>query len=211
MAISAICKQCTGRVFEVLPGLWDECEPQGESAQDEIKPLCFSMVLLSNMEAGDEREMLISNMLPRALRALRSDESALRQIAARSMAEICQASPLKGMTAIIRSVIPVLGDVSDDWARLGACEMLHRVTVELGHDLLPYAVFFVVPILGGMSDSLPSIRETSTKCFGTLLKILPLEEGVPDPVGLDADLMTSKLTERSFLEQLLDTSKVWIV
>ena len=65
-----------------------------------------------------------------------------------------------------------------------------------------------MPVLGSMSDSISAIRETSTKIFGSLLKILPLEEGVPDPVGLDEDLMTSKQTERAFLEQLLDTSKV---
>lgn len=48
----------------------------------------------------------------------------------------------------------------------------------------------------------------ATQVFGSLLKILPLEEGIPDPVGMSRDLLVTKQNERVFLEQLLDTSKV---
>jgi len=74
--------------------------------------------------------------------------------------------------------------------------------------VLPYAIFLVVPILGRMSDQHMAVRQTITKTFATLLRLLPLEAGIPDPEGLSADLVAEKRKERRFLEQLLDTSKI---
>lgn len=208
MTLSAICHECGDDVFDVLPCIWDRCALEAESSDDELDALCVSMVLIAKMGNSRAREKLIDTTLSKALLAIRSDKCALRQMGTRALAETCAASPLVGMTAAIRNVIPMLGDMSDDWSRLGSCETLHRVITRVGQDIFPFAVFFVVPILGGMSDSIPAVREASTKCFGSLLRILPLEQGVADPEGLDADLMTSKATERTFLEQLLDTSQV---
>ena len=74
--------------------------------------------------------------------------------------------------------------------------------------VLPYAVFLVVPILGRMSDAHAAVRQTITKTFARVLQLLPLEASIPDPEGLSADLAAKKTDERRFLEQLLDTSKI---
>src|SRR5690606_1094449 len=74
--------------------------------------------------------------------------------------------------------------------------------------ILPYIVFFTIPILGCMSDQDPDQRRVATLCFAKLVKLMPLEKGVADPEGLDLDLIQKKQDERKFLEQLLDGSKV---
>jgi len=62
-------------------------------------------------------------------------------------------------------------------------QTLHKNPYTL-NQVLPYAIFLVVPILGRMSDVHVAVRQTVTKTFATLLKLLPLEAGIPDPEGL---------------------------
>ena len=83
----------------------------------------------------------------------------------------------------------------------------------------------VVPILGRMSDSDDEIRSTATNIFASLVKMVPLEVctgtftltfilinnikvGLPDPPGFSEDLLKRRETEREFLSQLLDGTKV---
>jgi len=90
---------------------------------------------------------------------------------------------------------------------------------------LPYVIFMVVPILGRMSDSDDDIRSTATNTFASLVKMVPLEvcaslladdiyltnqnqAGLPNPPGFPEDLLKRRETERQFLTQLLDGSKV---
>jgi len=112
------------------------------------------------------------------------------------------------METVIRSVLPLLGDAANTARRLGATEALYTLVIAMDLKVLPYAIFLVVPILGRMSDGHIAVRQTITKTFATLLRLLPLEAGIPDPEGLSADLVAEKQKERRFLEQLLDTSKI---
>ena len=84
----------------------------------------------------------------------------------------------------------------------------------------------VVPVLGRMTDSDDEIRSTATNTFASLVKMVPLEvspcfspalnnenltmtqAGLPDPPGFSDDLLKRRDTEREFLSQLLDGSKV---
>ena len=85
----------------------------------------------------------------------------------------------------------------------------------------------VVPVLGRMTDSDDEIRSTATNTFASLVKMVPLEvsafippafiskknltmtqAGLPDPPGFSDDLFKRRDTEREFLNQLLDGSKV---
>ena len=146
--------------------------------------------------------------MPCAVRALESKHAPLRQMAARFLSEMCCVAPLAGMELVIRSVLPLLGDAGNAAKRLGATEALYRIVMAMDLKVLPYAIFLVVPILGRMSDQHIAVRQTVTKTFATLLRLLPLEAGIPDPEGLSADLVAEKKKERRFLEQLLDTSKI---
>jgi TATA-binding protein-associated factor len=73
---------------------------------------------------------------------------------------------------------------------------------------LPYVIFLVVPVLGRMSDSDDDIRSTSTNTFASLIKMVPLEVGLPDPEGFPPEMMERRDKERGFLAQLLDGNKV---
>lgn len=72
---------------------------------------------------------------------------------------------------------------------------------------LPYVLFLIVPILGRMSDPGEHVRLLSTSTFASLVKMVPLEAGIPDPPGFSADLLAKRDDERKFLMQLLDGSK----
>lgn len=59
-----------------------------------------------------------------------------------------------------------------------------------------------------MSDPDTSIRLTATQCFATLIRLLPLEGGIPDPPSMSDRMLKQKKREREFLERLLDPSKI---
>jgi len=84
----------------------------------------------------------------------------------------------------------------------------------------------VVPVLGRMSDMNEDIRSTATNTFASLVKMVPLEvrtfgialcvcqltlqeqAGLPDPPGFSEELLKRRESERKFLTQLLDGSRV---
>lgn len=59
-----------------------------------------------------------------------------------------------------------------------------------------------------MSDSNDEIRTTATNTFASLIKMVPLEAGLPDPPEFSEELLKKRDEERQFLTQLLDGSKV---
>lgn len=73
---------------------------------------------------------------------------------------------------------------------------------------LPYILFMIVPVLGRMSDPDDDVRATTTNAFATLVKMVPLEAGLPDPLGFSEEMLARRETERQFLTQLLDGKKV---
>jgi TATA-binding protein-associated factor len=100
------------------------------------------------------------------------------------------------------------------------------VVQKLDIKALPYVVFFVVHVLGRMSDPDDDIRFLATNTFASLVKMVPLEvsnasipvmngthanilqAGLPDPPGFSAELLQRRDMEREFLTQLLDGNKV---
>ena len=59
-----------------------------------------------------------------------------------------------------------------------------------------------------MSDPHPQIRTLASLTFATLVRLMPLEGGVPDPSNLPPDLLQHKHEQRQFLEQLLNPTKI---
>jgi TATA-binding protein-associated factor len=58
-----------------------------------------------------------------------------------------------------------------------------------------------------MSDPDEQVRLLSTSTFAALVKMVPLEAGIPDPPGFSPELLAKRDDERKFLMQLLDGSK----
>lgn len=57
---------------------------------------------------------------------------------------------------------------------------------------------------GRMSDQNQPVRLMATHCFATLIQLMPLDGGIPEPQGLTTELVRQKEKERKFLEQLFN-------
>ncbi|CCM05038.1 uncharacterized protein FIBRA_07240 [Fibroporia radiculosa] len=147
-------------------------------------------------------------LFPMIILALRSQFAIIRQSAARCFATICSTMTMDAMRCVVETVLPFLGDALNLSNRQGAVELVYHIVQKLDIKALPYVIFMIVPVLGRMSDSDDDIRSTATNTFASLVKMVPLEAGLPDPPGFSEDLLQKRDEERQFLMQLLDGSKV---
>ena len=64
--------------------------------------------------------------------------------------------------------------------RQGATEALMCLVESLSVSIVPYAVLFMVPLLGRMSDQNQAVRLACSATFATLVQLLPLDPGAID-------------------------------
>ncbi|KAF8590478.1 SNF2 chromatin remodeling protein [Ramaria rubella] len=215
-------------LFEILPAMW-ECicgallttymrdSPNDADADDAMENLpqkgqdvVDNLVILDAIVPTLHEHLWprLYNLLPQLVLALRSRYAVVRQQAAQSLATVCNIATSEAMRYIIDHVLPLLGDALTITNRQGAIEMIYHVVQKLDLKALPYVLFMVVPVLGRMSDPNDDIRAIATNTFASLVKMVPLEAGLPDPPGFSQELLKKRLSEREFLMQLLDGSKV---
>lgn len=111
------------------------------------------------------------------------------------------------MIHVVRSIISLLEAKSGDERkcssimapnkvdsiRQGAAEAIACIVESLGVHVVPYAVLFMVPLLGRMSDQNQAVRLICSATFATLVQLLPLDPGVvADPPNLVYVLIISK-------------------
>ena len=188
-------------------GIDEEATQQQPTEEDVIRALQLVEVVLPCCARGVGGRLSASalEVLPGALR---HSNAALRHMAARCLARVAAFDSLQAVQVLVRQVLPMFEDAADVNARLGAAETVYRAVETLRHDLLPYAVFLVTPALSRMSDAHTAVREAATRCFASLLRVLPLEQGIPDPEGLPHDLAVGRVRERRFLEQLWNPAQL---
>lgn len=150
----------------------------------------------------------IMQLLPLVIKALHSELSVFRYMAAKCLATVCSVITVEGMTALVERVLPSINNPIDLHFRQGAVETIYHLIAVMGDAILPYVVFLIVPVLGRMSDSDDDVRRIATTSFATLVKLVPLEAGIPDPPGLSQELLKGRDRERAFISQLLDPKKV---
>ena len=151
---------------------------------------------------------VILGILPLIAKALRSNLSVLRYSAAKCFATICSVLTIEGMTMLVEQVLSTIGNPLDVHCRQGAIECVYHLIHVMEDGILPYVVFLIVPVLGRMSDSDNDVRLLATTSFATLVKLVPLEAGIPDPPGLSQELLKGRDRERKFIAQMLDVHKV---
>ncbi|ELU13987.1 hypothetical protein CAPTEDRAFT_77859, partial [Capitella teleta] len=134
--------------------------------------------------------------------------TSVRHLAARCLAMLCRHRCSATMNHVLEEVVPAMGASESVVKRQGGVEALSFILEELGVEVIPYAVLLVVPVLGRMSDQDQAARLMATHCFASLIRLMPLESGIPDPPLLSAQLVKQKEKERHFLEQLLDGNTV---
>ncbi|KAI9656436.1 MAG: TATA-binding protein-associated factor mot1 [Trizodia sp. TS-e1964] len=150
----------------------------------------------------------IVSLMPLVIKALQSTFSVFRYAAAKCFASICSVLSVRGMTLLVEKIIPSISDPLNLHLRQGAIECIYHLIHVMEDDILPYVIFLIVPVLGRMSDSDTDIRLIATTTFATLVKLVPLEAGIPDPPGLSEELLKGRERERKFIAQMLDPKKV---
>ncbi|KAK9368328.1 hypothetical protein V1509DRAFT_623764 [Lipomyces kononenkoae] len=189
---------------EPLPS--DIMSPESTLGQEIVDGLSIIRALIPKLHPG--LYAIFVDYFNLMATALESTFSVLRYAAAKCFATVCSVVKAKGMTFLVESILPMFNNALDLKCRQGAVECVYHLVHVMEADILPYVVFLVVPILGRMSDSDNDIRLLATTTFAQLIKLVPLEAGIPDPPDLPPSLLEGRDRERKFISQMLDPTKV---
>ncbi|SCU84872.1 LADA_0D04346g1_1 [Lachancea dasiensis] len=201
--------QVKGIIFDPLEGSAHEqkitlSDPKmGQEIVDALGVLRALVVYMSS----DVQSHEILPRLPSLVGFLKSDLAVFRYSAARTLADLASTLPIQVIPFIIQQVLPLTSNPSSVTDRQGATELVYHLALCMGSNILPYVVFLIVPLLGRMSDSNQDIRTLATSTFASIIKLVPLEAGIPDPEGLPKELMEGREKERDFIQQMMDPSK----
>ncbi|OWP06042.1 hypothetical protein B2J93_1799 [Marssonina coronariae] len=184
----------------------DTKDPAKEAGQAAVDGMSVLRALTPTMHK--DLHPFVMGLLPLVVKALHSDLSVFRYMAAKCLATVCSVITVEGMTMLVEKVLPSISNPIDLNFRQGAIESVYHLIHVMGDNILPYVIFLIVPVLGRMSDSDNDVRLIATTTFATLVKLVPLEAGIPDPPGLSQELLRGRDRERTFIAQLLDPHKV---
>ena len=192
-----------GQTFgdDVRPNL----ENNPELGQSVVDGLSILRALVPTMHP--KLHTLIVGLMPMIVKALRSQLSVFRYAAAKCFATICSVMRVDAMTMLVEHALP-LANSDDLRCRQGAIELVYHLIHVMEDSILPYVIFLIVPVLGRMSDPDSDVRLIATTTFATLVKLVPLEAGIPDPPGFPEALLKGRDRERKFISQMLDFKKV---
>ncbi|KAG8135443.1 hypothetical protein E2320_008472, partial [Naja naja] len=224
-ALSTIAKHFGDEMAVGLPHLWDTMVG---SLKNSIDINNFDRKLLLEKGDGPAQELvnslqvfeitaasmdirlhsLLIQHLPYLCMCLQHPSTAVRHMAARCVGVMSKIATVETIHIFLEKVLPWLGAIDDSTKQEGAIEALGAIMEQLDVGIIPYIVLLVVPVLGRMSDQTDSVRFMATQCFATLIRLMPLEAGIPDPPNMSEDLIKIKAKERHFLEQLLDGKKL---
>ncbi|ORY35400.1 putative helicase [Naematelia encephala] len=168
---------------------------------------CLTSLRLIAPHLDESLHARLVSLFPPIILALQSSYAVVRNTAAKCIAALCDVMIDQAMKEVVDHIVPLVGDAKHTASRQGAVEAVHHIIKLLDIKALPYVLFLIVPILGRMSDPDESVRLLSTATFASLVKMVPLEAGIPDPPGFSPELLAKRDEERKFLMQLLDGSK----
>lgn len=176
-----------------------------ELGQEVVDGLSILRLLTPSMHPN--LHSFVLDMTPLVIRALGSRLSVFRYAAAKCFATICSVVRIQGMTMLVENLLPCINSI-DLYPRQGTIELIYHLIHVMEDSILPYVIFLIVPVLGRMSDSDNDVRLIATTTFATLVKLVPLEAGIPDPPGFPESLLKGRDRERKFISQMLDIRKV---
>ncbi|KAJ5818637.1 hypothetical protein N7474_004228 [Penicillium riverlandense] len=184
----------------------DITNPENELGQEVVDGLSTLRALLPKFDPALYPRVI--GLMPVIARALQCRLSVIRYAAAKCFATVCSVITVEGMTMLVEKVLPTINNALDVHHRQGAVECIYHLIHVMEDRILPYVIFLVVPVLGRMSDSDNDVRLLATTSFATLVKLVPLEAGIPDPPGFSEELLKGRDRERKFMSQMLDVRKV---
>lgn len=219
LTLSKVCSNYKEQLFVKLPVVKDQifsavrkASELGDANDNNLgQALIDNLAILHSLvpffDAALHNEIL--EALPSLLVILFSRFSVVRHVAAKCVASISKAMPSLALTYTVNSILRKnIADPSNVHIRQGCMEAVYHIVNKLGEDLLPFLVFFIVPVLGRMSDSDHDIRIVAATTFASIIRLAPLEAGVPDPVDMPSKLLEEKQKEREFIGQMMDPTKI---
>ncbi|KAI4093772.1 MAG: hypothetical protein LQ344_002675 [Seirophora lacunosa] len=183
----------------------DIADPSNELGQDAVDGMSILRALMPALD--DSLHPFVEDLMPLIATALRSALSVFRYAAAKCFATICSVMKTQAMIMLVEHILPFCSSI-DPQPRQGATELIYHLIHVMEDSILPYVIFLIVPVLGRMSDSDNDVRLIATTAFATLVKLVPLEAGIPDPPGFPEKLLEGRDRERKFISQMLDARKV---
>ncbi|CAH0564280.1 unnamed protein product [Brassicogethes aeneus] len=200
-----------GQLVEgVKLGNFDPRELHDKDADAEA--LVWSLQVLEVVSTSLHESLLpdiMEKMLIRLCMLLSHPYSAVRHLTARCLASFSKLDSVKVMEFVVTQVLPKLGATDSEIDRQGAVEAIACIVDALQFDIIPFVVLLVVPLLGRMSDQNKSVRLMSTHSFATLVQLMPLDGGVPEPPALQGSALNARRDkEREFLQQLLSPAAI---
>lgn len=181
-------------------------DPDTNTGQEVVDAMSTLRALVPSFDPALHGFVL--GMMTLVAKALQARLSVLRYAAAKCFASICSVITVEGFTMLVDRVLPPINNANELHFRQGAIECIYHLMQVMEDRILPYVIFLLVPVLGRMSDSDNGIRLIATTTFATLVKLVPLEAGIPDPPGLSEELLKGRERERKFISQMLDPKKV---
>ncbi|KAF7727950.1 TATA-binding protein-associated factor mot1 [Apophysomyces ossiformis] len=229
-SLHVLCDRFGSKVFDIVPMMWecmslklrnvfgkagrtddaDEADALISSDYSIGQEVIDALTVVTTVVPYISSELWgqVAEIVPDICNALRSSFAVIRHLSARCLATIANVITAETMQIVIERVLPELGNTVNVYNRQGAAELVYHLVQLLDTKVLPYTIFLIVPILGRMSDVDDSVRLICTNCFALLIKLVPLEAGIPDPPGMSKEMLAHRNEERRFLSQLLDSSKV---
>ncbi|XP_049869451.1 TATA-binding protein-associated factor 172 isoform X2 [Pectinophora gossypiella] len=220
LALTSLTKYFGDQLPEKLPKLWEfitepfakvMSDSELESMQQERAEELISCLQVVEVVAPHVAAALWPALRGGAgagARLARAPHTALRHMAARALAALAAREPAPLMRALLLELVPALSDVRHDRMRCGAAETLSRVVDALQLQVVPYIVMLVVPLLGRMSDHCEAVRVMSTRCFASLIQLMPLDGNITEPPGLTPDMKARRARDKLFLEQLFNPKMI---
>lgn len=181
-------------------------DPETSTGQEVVDAMSTLRALVPSFHA--DLHPFILDLMNLVAKALQARLAVLRYAAAKCFATICSIITVKGFTMLVERVLPPINNSNELQCRQGAIECIYHLIHVMDDGILPYVIFLLVPVLGRMSDSDNGVRLIATTAFATLVKLVPLEAGIPDPPGLSEELLKGRERERKFISQMLDPKKV---
>uniref|UniRef100_A0A1B6DFE2 TATA-binding protein-associated factor 172 n=1 Tax=Clastoptera arizonana TaxID=38151 RepID=A0A1B6DFE2_9HEMI len=169
---------------------------------------CLQVIEVTSPAVHPELLPKIFSILQHLLLCLSYPYRAVRNLSSRCIAVFATLDSVTIMSAVVEKVLPLLGASDCVTRRQGAAECLACISDKLKYDVIPYIVLLIVPLLGRMSDQDTSVRLAATHCFASLIQLMPLDGGVPNPPNMTLQLTEQKAKDKEFLEQLFNPKTI---
>ncbi|XP_060802750.1 TATA-binding protein-associated factor 172 [Amyelois transitella] len=220
LALTSLTEYFEDQLPDKLPKLWEfitepfstvmtdaELESQTADAAEEL----ISRLQVFEAVCGSLHQKLwerLNGCATAACALTRSTYTAVRHMAARALAAMADRDSVAVMQTVMSQLIPTLDEGPCPRARCGAAEAVARAVDALQLRLVPYIALLVLPLLGRMSDHCEAVRIMSTRCFASLIQLMPLDGAIPEPDGLSLELRERRARDKHFLEQLFNPKSI---